>query len=352
MTYQLHQNLLKQKPYEVIQEEYAIRLDANESFLNPASVGGPLIRDAIETIPWNRYPEDRSVALREAFADYYNLNANQILAGNGSDEWISILLGSFLQVDETLLLFQPDFSMYQIFADMHQRKIAILEKPEDLKLSSEMVLASIHSTGARMVLFSNPCSPTSIVMGRDEVRRIVEGTDALVVVDEAYMDFSNESVLSLCQDYDNLVVLRTSSKAMGCAAIRLGFIVTNEKLAEVFEAIRPPYNVNGITQAIGTFVYSRKEEASQRIKQILENREDLQTALKGIFAGKNGLKVFPSETNFLYLQTEQAGWIYEQLKIASILVRNMGHGLRITVGTKDEHAALIRALSSITGAIE
>jgi histidinol-phosphate aminotransferase len=352
MTYRFHQKLKNLKPYEVVSEECRIRLDANESFLNPGKELSNQIIEAISKIELNRYPDDSCRELRRAFGSYFGVEPERVVAGNGSDELISLLIGSFLQPDETLLFFEPEFSMYRIFAEAFNRNFITIHKSDDMKMPSEQVIGAIHESGARVVIFSNPSSPSSKVMARSEVCTILESTDALIVVDEAYMDFSDQSVLDLTLTYENLIVLKTCSKAFGCAAIRLGFAVASDKIISILNALRPPYNVNSISQAIGTLVLSHHELIKSHTALIIMSREELYHGLKTLVDKKGSIKIFPSETNFIYLITNESDQIYEKLKSHSILVRNMDHALRITVGTKEENDQLLRAMEEILTTIQ
>lgn len=352
MAYRFHQKLNELKPYEVIKEDYRIRLDANESFLDPGKELSDQILSAISKIELNRYPDDSCSQLRQAFGAFFRLDPERVVAGNGSDELISLLLSSFLQEEESFVIFEPEFSMYRIFAEAFHRNCIALHKSDDFTLSSQQVIDAINETGARLVMFSNPSSPTSKVTLKSEVRRILESTDALIVVDEAYMDFSDQSVLDLTSTYENLIVLKTFSKAFGCAAIRLGFAIASNKIISVLNALRPPYNVNSISQTIGTIVLSHPEIIKRHTALIIESREELYEKLKSFIDYKKDMAILPTQTNFLYFTTNQSDRIYEELKLYSILVRNMGKALRITVGTKEENAELVKAMEEIIAKID
>ena len=201
-------------------------------------------------------------------------------------------------------------------------------------------------TGAKMILFSNPCNPTSLGLSRKQVRKLIRSVDSLVVLDEAYMDFWDQSLLSEVEDYENLIILRTSSKAIGCAAIRLGFAVANERLSNALRAVKSPYNVNSFTQMAGTVLFQHKELLERARRQIICQRESLYDALLSVqkeFPGK--YKLWKPETNFVFIKPEvpeDARRIFEFLLKNQIAIRCMGNYLRITAGSPEENAELIK----------
>jgi histidinol-phosphate aminotransferase len=161
------------------------------------------------------------------------------------------------------------------------------------------------------------------------------------------MDFSNQSVLDLTDKYDNLVVLKTCSKALGCASIRLGFAVSSKEIADVLNALRPPYNINSFTQTVGRLILSDTDYKSRCVDMIIESRNHLYQQLLQLAEETEIGKVYPSETNYIYIETDQACSIWEELKRRSILVRCLEKGLRITAGTKEDNFILIKALNEI-----
>ncbi|MDD4584058.1 MAG: histidinol-phosphate transaminase [Eubacteriales bacterium] len=333
--------------YEVNMGNYEIRLDANESFLDPGEEFQQEIRNVITQIPLNRYPDDSCIKLRKAFSSLYGVDSELVMAGNGSDELIGLIIGGLMKKGEKLLIFHPDFSMYSVFASTYGRELVSIPRREGYLLKSKDVLAGIEKTGARVVIFSNPASPLSQAMKREEVLNIVENTDVLVVVDEAYMDFSNQSILDMAGKYENLIILKTCSKALGCAALRLGFAISSKKMIQDLNNIRSPYNLNSLTQAIGCLILSKPDYIRRSINAIVQSRDQLYNKLQYLVQNRKINRIFPSETNFIYLETDYADWIFEELKKRSILIRKLDRSLRITAGTKMENERLIIALEEI-----
>ncbi len=345
MAYQLNKKLINLVPYEPISGEYEIRLDANESFISISEQMREEICRVIATVDFNRYPDPLCTDLRRIFADNNGVSYENVAVGNGSDELISILMASFLEKGDKVITLSPDFSMYGFYCSGAECENIVLNKDEEFGVDVDKIISCANENKARMIIFSNPCNPTSLGIEADEVRRLIKSTSALVVLDEAYMDFWNESILSEVNDYDNLIVLKTCSKAVGLAAIRLGFAVANRTLTRAINAAKSPYNVNTLTQEIGKIILSNREYIEKSKAEILESKEALYESLCR-YNGEN-FKVLESKTNFIYVKTSRAKEIFEKLKDCSIVVRCFGDGLRITAGTKEENDRLMSCLSKI-----
>jgi len=347
MTYQLNDKVKNLVPYDAIAGDYKIRLDANESFIDPGEIFREQLLSAISGVKFNRYPDPMATELREKFARYYGIDPSSVVAGNGSDELISVIQGAFLRPGDRLLTFSPDFSMYQFYGEIYEKTNCVVEKDETLALTADDVLKAVRKYDPAAVLFSNPCSPTSLIMAREDVLRIAENTDALVIVDEAYMDFSDQSVIKNAEKLDNLIVLKTCSKALGLAAVRLGFAVSSKEIVRALHAVRSPYNVNALSQAVGCVIFSNPDYIRDAVERIKKSRDHLYRGLLPL-EGKGGVRrVIKPDTNFVFLEMADAGSAFEELKKRSIIVRRLGNYLRITAGTEAENEALIQALSEI-----
>ncbi|MDR0883189.1 MAG: histidinol-phosphate aminotransferase family protein [Oscillospiraceae bacterium] len=334
-------------PYEPIMGDFPVRLDANESFLRPDSVAFEEIARAVEGVAFNRYPDPTAAALTAAFAGYYGIDSTRVTAGNGSDELLSVLLTAFTQQDDKVVTFTPDFSMYGIYATLSGCEHMPLEKK-----NGQLDLSAAQGIRARVVLFSNPCNPTSLTIPAEEIRRFVRSTPALVVLDEAYMDFSDpaNSLLHEVDEYENLIVLRTASKALGMASLRLGFAVTNERLTAVLRAVKSPYNVNAVSQAIGTALYSNRARVRAGIEQIRAERDKLVDLFNLVVRQVPGqLALIGAQANFLFVHCTKADDVVAYLKEQGIIIRQFGDFLRITVGSAEENTLLLAALQEFYG---
>ena len=266
-------------------------------------------------------------------------------AGHGADELISIICNSFLEKGDAFLTLEPDFSMYRFYGVIAEGVPVTLQKPENLRIDVDEVIRVCREKDIKLLIFSNPCNPTSLGLGREEVRRLITSIDALVVLDEAYMDFWDQSLLSEFDQYDNLLILRTCSKAFGGAALRLGFAVGALPLTNALKAVKSPYNLNSFTQAAGAALLRRKEESKAALAEILLSKKELLDGVKTLaerFPGE--MEVFESDTNFVFIRTGKYAEIFQYMLEKGIAIRKFAGYLRITAGTRAENRAVLDAL--------
>ncbi|MGI6268123.1 MAG: histidinol-phosphate transaminase [Acutalibacteraceae bacterium] len=345
MAFELNEKVKKLKPYDPICGDFEIRLDANESFIQPSDEMMVDVMSSISNIALNRYPDSTAYDVCEQFAKLYDIPSNFVVAGNGSDEIISVIMTAFLQKGDKVITLTPDFSMYNFYTSLVECECIEFAKDDDFNVDFDKLILEINNTNARMVIFSNPCNPTSVGFLAKDVKKLVENTNALIVLDEAYMDFWNQSLLCDVQNYDNLIILRTCSKAIGLASIRLGFAVANTKLINVIKSAKSPYNVNSLTQAVACSLLSQREYIEQSIEAIKNSLDALYFELKKIEKKfPKNLKIYKSNTNFVFIKTQDAKQIFEFLKTNGIIVRNMNGYLRITAGSQDENQKLLNQI--------
>lgn len=348
MAYKLNEKISELEPYQPIEGDYPIRLDANESFLElPEEIHKQVMKNIMD-VDFNRYPDPTAKKVCRAFADFHSLDAETVVASNGSDEMLSILISAFLMKGEKLLTIAPDFSMYNFYAHIYENQVVTLQKDENYEISANEIIESAKTEQVKMIMFSNPCNPTGRVMSREEVIKIVEGTDALVVVDEAYMDFCSGSVIDLADKYDNLIVMRTFSKAFRMAGIRLGFAVSGKRITNAIKAVKSPYNVNSMTQAAAFTLLENPDEIRSATEKVIKSRDYLYEKMRGIQA-KYPKKISFQESfaNFLFIKTDNSRDVFEKLKSRGIIVRYMGENLRITAGSPQENDKLLSAFEEI-----
>lgn len=343
--YELNNKIKDLVPYQPIKGEYKIRLDANESFLRvPSYVMAEVIRKS-GVLQFNRYPDAMAAELCNSFAASYGVNPDNIVAGNGSDELISVIFGGFLMKGERYASLSQDFSMYDFYGAICEAENVKIQKNSNFTIDVQMVIDTCNAQKVRLLIFSNPCNPTSIGLSQDDVRRIIKETSCLVVLDEAYMDFWDQSLLDEVNDYDNLLILKTCSKAFGLAALRVGFAVGNTTLIRAIKAIKSPYNVNSVSQITASVILKHRGECKAALSQIKQSRDELYDMLCALNKKYGDLMTIPKTcTNFVVLRTDMAEDIYNYLLHLGIAVRFFGDFLRITAGSNNENVQLLKFL--------
>ncbi len=342
--YQLNDKIKNLVPYEPISGTYEIRLDANECPVNlPGDIRAQL-RERLDEIAFNRYPDPLAEHLVDSFAEYYGVDPEYVTAGNGSDELIFLIESAFLQKGDKMLVVAPDFSMYNFYSSICEVKCESFLKGDNLEIDVDALIDAVNSEGIDLVIFSNPCNPTGKGITRAEAEKLVSSVDALVILDEAYMDFWTESLLDKIGEYSNLIIFRTASKLVGAAALRLGFAVANPVISRAIKAVKSPYNVNSVSQAFGEIIYRNKDYLKNRQKTIVNCKEILYNGLVDIAETQSDITVYSSVANFVFVKTGRSREIWEFLKGKSIVVRLMGEYLRITAGTENEVGAVLGAL--------
>lgn len=345
--YELNEKLRALSPYAPVDARDCVRLDANESFLGLPEEMLTAAKEAIDSLDFNRYPDPAASELCIAFAGYYGVDPEHVVAANGSDELISVIFSAFLLRGEAFATLEPDFSMYAQGGHLAEARHMAIGKP-GWAIDVDQVIETCNKEGVRLLIFSNPCNPTSLVLGREQVRRLARGVRALVVLDEAYMDFSDQSLLGEEGDFDNLIILRTCSKAMGMAALRLGFAIARPELANALRAAKSPYNVNSLSQALGTAVLSRPELLREALEHILVSRQDLLGGLAEIGARYPGRFILlPGGTNFAALDMEDGSEVQRKLLDRGVAVRYTGGLLRVTCGAPNENREFLSKFAQI-----
>ncbi|MCL1951975.1 MAG: histidinol-phosphate aminotransferase family protein [Oscillospiraceae bacterium] len=340
MPFQLNDKLKNLVPYDPVVGQYPIRLDANESFLPIGDEEREAIVRAAQETDLRRYPDHEAVKLCQAAGAWYWVKPGLLTAWNGTDEAILLLCAAFLGQGKALLSFTPDFSMYHFYAYLSGADCIQLPKRDDFSIDVDTAIAALRERKPDMLLFSNPCNPTSLVLPREDTLRLVEAAQeagALAVVDEAYMDFCGQSLLDDIERFDNLVILRTCSKAAGIAGLRLGFSAANPTITRALRAAKSPYNVGALTQAVGTALLCQPLRLQEGVQEIRKRTDGLSAALKAL-----GLPVIGDAANFVFVR--DAAGAFEYLKERGIIVRQFGAHLRITTGSAEENAALISNL--------
>ena len=334
-------NVWALKPYSSARDEYSgveasVFLDANE---NPYNT------------PNNRYPDPLQRELKALIAPLKGVKVENIFLGNGSDEAIDLVFRAFCRpgVDNVVAI-DPTYGMYQVCAevnDVEYRKM-LLDVYYQFKASS---LLSAIDENTKAIFVCSPNNPTGNSLCRKEIESLLKRFDGLVIVDEAYIDFSSsESLLKDLDQYPNLIVLQTFSKAWGCAAIRLGMAFASPEIIAIFNKIKYPYNVNRLTQEEAIKVLQHPETIKEWVNTLLEERSRVMEEFVKLPCC---VRVFPTDANFFLAKVYEATQIYNYLVSEGIIVRNRTNValcndcLRITIGTKEENEALLDALRKV-----
>ncbi|HCU3027500.1 TPA: histidinol-phosphate transaminase, partial [Clostridioides difficile] len=280
--------------------------------------------------------------------DYINIsgvNKKNLLVGNGSSEIIDLIIHTFVDKDEVILSFSPSFSMYSIYSQINGSKFIGVESDENLVINIDNVIEKVKENNPKIVIVCNPNNPTGTILKREEIIKLLDSTNSLVVLDEAYMDFGEESMLSDVFKYDNLIVLRTLSKAFGLAGIRTGYMLSNSSLINSVEKVRPPYNLNSLSDFIATRALRNKDVVKAYIKEVKEEREVLYEEMIGM-----GIKAYKSQANFILFYSEIEN-LSQKLIDRGVLIRKFGGKLenyyRVTIGDKEENSMFVGAIRDI-----
>jgi len=336
----LRNNIKALKPYSSARDEFSgeaeVFLDANENPFNS---------------PYNRYPDPLQWAVKEKIAELKNVAPEKIFLGNGSDEPIDIIFRAFCEPGvDNMVSIDPTYGMYQVAADINNVEVRKVKLNEDFSFSAEKLLdaTNIYS---KVIFICSPNNPTGNLLDRDEIYKLLIEFDGIVVVDEAYIDFSPEnSLLPELDDFPNLIVLQTFSKAWGMAGIRLGMAFAQPEIIRIFNKIKYPYNINMLTQQKSLELLENVGEKDEWVKEIIDERAKM---IRKLFNLPFVQIIYPTDANFILVQMHDARGIYEYLTEQKIIVRDRSkvtlcnNCLRITIGSSEENKKLRKALKEL-----
>lgn len=337
----LRKNIKNLKPYSSARDEFqgkaSVYLDANES---PYDSG------------INRYPDPLQIELKEAIGKIKGTKPENTFLGNGSDEAIDLILRAFCEpgIDE-ILSFKPTYGMYQVCADINNVKYNEVLLTKDFQLDIASFQDAV-TPNTKVVFLCSPNNPTGNSLYREDILSLLNDFTGIIVIDEAYIDFSSsDSYLGILDQFPNLIVLQTFSKAWGMAGIRLGMAFASSGIIGILNAIKYPYNVNVLTQQKALKeIIANQEQTVRNVDQILQERKSLQSELGNLSLIK---QIYPTDANFILAKVLDAKQTYNYLCAKEIIVRDRSNVslcegcLRFTVGTPEENKALIKALKEI-----
>ncbi|GAB6012204.1 histidinol-phosphate transaminase [Viscerimonas tarda] len=336
----VRKNIQNLKPYSSARSEFkgdaSVFLDANENPLNA---------------PYNRYPDPLQWKLKGKIAKIKNIEPDQLFLGNGSDEPIDLVVRIFCEPgQDNIVAMDPSYGMYQVCADINNIEYRKVLLNADYSLDAGKLLAATDKN-TKLVFLCSPNNPTGNRLNRSEILKVINRFEGIVILDEAYIDFSiKDSLLPELDKYPNLIILQTFSKAWGLAGIRLGMAFASAGIIGFFNNVKYPYNINQLTQEFVLSELDKPERKDEWVKTLLEQREYLVGELKKLPFIE---KIYPSDANFVLINVADPNGIYSKLVEMGIIVRNRNSislclgCLRITVGTPEENSKLVEALKKI-----
>jgi len=330
-------------------DEKVIKLDLNENFAVASDVMGKLLLDACRDIDVRLYPPPYGDMATKALSNFLGFSESEISVGNGEDEVLDLLMRVFVKKNSKVLVVEPTFPMYTYFTQLYGgRNVTVLLRP-NFELDIDAVLKKVDKETSLLILCS-PNNPTGNQLKKGDLKKILKEFNGVVVVDEAYVDFAKYTVINWVRDFDNLVVLRTFSKAFGLAGIRFGFLVSNKSIVEYVKRVTSPFNVNIVTQRLVASALKNWKYFKERTQCVIEEREWLRSNLAKI----DGITPYPSDANFILFKVTKnslsSSIVTKRLESRNVLVKDRGNFpllancIRVTVGTRTMNETFLSAL--------
>ena len=345
----LRKNIKELVPYSSARDEFkgeaSIFLDANEN-----SFGSPLDQN------YNRYPDPLQLKVKKRLSEIKGVPVKNIFLGNGSDEAIDILFRAFCNpgIDNVITL-PPTYGMYEVSANINDVEVRKIPLNTDYQLNMDAIAEAIDDH-TKIIFICSPNNPSGNSIDRQDIETIIANFNGLVVIDEAYINYSRQKTfIQELTEYSNLVVLQTLSKAWGLAGLRIGMAFGSEEIIEIFNKVKPPYNINEASQELAFEALKRVDQVNNWIKETVAERSKLINKLSQYALVK---KIYPSDANFILVKTTNPTGIYSHLVSLGIIVRDRSKVelcdgcLRITIGTPQENIELLNALKSFQDPIE
>lgn len=344
-------------PYQGEKDDFQVKINlaGNESPFDLPEEIKEKFKAEFERADLNRYPEIYSENLEQKLADYLSseldkkVKREEIMIGNGSDEILDILIRTFIQPGDVVLSQTPTFSMYEYFTKLNGGKYSQI--PLDQDFTFENLKAKIDSLKPKIIFLCSPNNPTGELISPDLILKLAEYFSGPLIVDEAYADFSDYDLMPEVENYLNLAVTRTFSKAFGLAGIRFGYLYGSPVLVKELKKVLKPYNLNTLTDLLACLIIANNDIIKERIEFIKKERQRLYQQLNQY----QGWKLYPSKANFLYLEGEQTARFKKILNQRGIKIRsyqNQPPAVRITIGSSLENEAVLEAFSEFKAELE
>ncbi|PYQ54638.1 MAG: histidinol-phosphate transaminase [Acidobacteria bacterium] len=336
------------KAYTLAARRARVKINQNENPFELPDAVKRRVLDRARARPWGRYPEFDPRELTAALAAFAGWRPDGVLAGNGSNELIEALLLVTVGAGTRVVIPEPTFTLYALLTSILGGQAVRVPLGPDLEYDAEAIARARRGSEAAVTVVCSPNNPTGGILARDAIARLCAEGDGLVVIDEAYHEFAGETVVPLLAEHANLVVLRTFSKAMALAGLRVGYLLAHPDLVREIDKARLPYNVNFFSQMAALAALEERGTLDSQVAHLVRLREALMAELRVV----PGVRAYPSRANFILVELERADprAVFESLYAAGILVRDvsayprLGRCLRVSVGTEEENAALIDAL--------
>lgn len=345
----IRKDLRNFKPYRANTEQFDIRLDANES---PFNLTGKVKEDLLYWINncenLNIYPDSDSNGLKDELSLFWNVSNDNIICGVGSDQLIDYITKVFIEPDDTVITLKPTFSMYSLSAVLNHGKVKEIPLKDGFSYDIYDIIKAANVNNAKLLFLCTPNNPTGNSFTERELLQILESVDCPVVIDEAYAEFAGQTMIPHIHTHENLIVLRTFSKAYGLAGARVGYALACEAMINAIGIVKSPYNLCTLSQLLAISALRDSNEYKKRISDLIENRNELYEKLKDL----KGLNVYPSDGNFLFIESNIN--ISEALKNDGIIVRNFEDGekrsVRISIGTKEQNIKVYEIIKKMLSA--
>lgn len=342
----IRENIRNLKPYSSARDTYSkgILLDANENSF------GSVVELYDEEL--NRYPDPHQFSMRKSLGEYLNVLPQKLFFGVGSDEIIDLLIRIFCYPGkDSVMVTEPTYGMYKVAADINNvhTETTLLDDDFDIKASGVL---SRRNANCKIIFICSPNNPTGNLIDKNTVKNLLQNSGSIIVVDEAYIDFTpkENSFIDLIDEYPNLVILRTFSKAWGLAGIRLGYCIANEIVINYLFKVKSPYNINSLTRSAFHKAMQNISLKDEFIISVLREKEFLMKSLQEI---KEIEKVYPSDANYILIKIKNASNLQKRLAENGVIIRDRSNQpklencLRITVGTHFQNELLLKLLSTI-----
>lgn len=323
-------------------------LDKNESPFEADDAVKSLVLSRLMATPFNRYPDNDCRELKKAIAAYAGVPERRIVVGNGSDELIHMIMEAFVEPGDKVMTHNPTFSMYRLYTALCGGTIVSYDTGKDLRIEQEPFADRIRKENPKLLILCNPNNPTGAVLELRQIEELLACFQGMLLVDEAYYEFSGITAMELADKTDRVIVLRTLSKAVGLAGLRIGYSISDPAVAAYLERARPPFNINSLSQAAAIAVLENPAYILRNIEKVKEERSKMAERLSEL----EGVICYPSAANFILIRVKKRDETLEKLTKHRIRVKSfndplLSDCLRITVGTRSENSRLCGLLEEV-----